>query len=53
VRDLFAQARRAALDRLVDVIDTIGRPRGAGSFGCVHKREPTLNQILTELEAWR
>jgi cell division protease FtsH len=54
VRELFAEARKVAPAIIfIDEIDTIGRARGgARAFGGHDEREQTLNQILTEMDAF-
>ena len=52
VRDLFRQAREAAPSIIfIDELDAIGRTRGGGAqLGGPDEREPTLNQIRTEMD---
>ena len=53
VRDLFDQAKRnAPCIVFVDEIDAVGRHRGAGLGGGHDEREPTLNQILVEMDGF-
>lgn len=53
VRDLFAQARRAAPCIIfIDEIDTVGKQRGASSSGGNEEREQTLNQLLSEMDGF-
>ena len=53
VRDLFDQAKKVAPAIVfIDELDSIGRSRGAQSFGGNDEREQTLNQILTEMDGF-
>jgi len=53
VRDLFDQAKRnSPCIVFVDEIDAVGRQRGAGLGGSHDEREPTLNQILVEMDGF-
>ncbi|HEX5190031.1 MAG TPA: ATP-dependent zinc metalloprotease FtsH [Streptosporangiaceae bacterium] len=53
VRDLFEQAKaNAPAIVFVDVIDAVGRQRGAGFGGGHDEREQTLNQLLVELDGF-
>ena len=53
VRDLFATARmQAPAFVFIDVIDSIGRTRGAGLGGGHDEREQTLNQMLSEMDGF-
>jgi ATP-dependent Zn protease len=54
VRDLFDQAKKVAPPIIfIDELDAIGRARGgAGCIGGHDEREPTLNQILTEMDGF-
>ena len=53
VRDLFTTAKQAAPAILfIDVIDAVGRHRGAGLGGGHDEREQTLNQILSEMDGF-
>ena len=54
VRDLFKQAKeKAPCIVFIDEIDAIGQKRNAGSgMGGNDEREPTLNQLLTEMDGF-
>ena len=53
VRDLFEQAKRVAPAIVfIDVIDAVGRQRGAGLGGGHDEREQTLNQLLVEMDGF-
>jgi len=53
IRDLFAQARRAAPAMVfIDELDAVGRKRGAGVGQGNDEREQTLNQLLVELDGF-
>ena len=53
VRDLFQTARKQAPAIIfIDEIDSIGRKRGAGLGGGHDEREPTLNQMLAEMDGF-
>src|SRR5262249_40380256 len=53
VRELFQAAREVAPALIfIDEIDTIGRTRGGTVLGGHDEREPTLNQILTEMDGF-
>ena len=54
VRDLFKQAgEKAPCIVFIDEIDTIGKKRDGGSnLGGNDEREPTLNQLLTEMDGF-
>src|SRR5437588_6509871 len=53
VRDLFKTANENSPCILfIDVIDAVGRVRGAGLGGGHDEREQTLNQILTEMDGF-
>ena len=53
VRDHFEQAKRnPPCIIIVDEIDAVGRPRGAGLGGSHVEREQTLNQILVEMDGF-
>ena len=53
VRDLFEQAKEAAPAIVfIDEIDAVGRHRGAGMGGGHDDREPTLNQLLVEMDGF-
>src|SRR5438094_326364 len=52
VRDLFDQAKKAALSIIfIDEIDAVGRQRGA-SINTNDDREQTLNQLLVEMDGF-
>ena len=51
VRDLFQQAKKdAPAIVFIDEIDAVGRQRGSGLGGGHDEREPTLNQLLVEMD---
>ena len=53
VRDLFEQAKKNAPALIfIDVIDAVGRQRGAGLGGGHDEREQTLNQLLVEMDGF-
>ena len=53
VRDLFETAKRAPASIIfIDVIDAVGRHRGAGLGGGHDEREQTLNQLLVEMDGF-
>ena len=53
VRDLFEQAKKSApCIVFIDEIDAVGRQRGAGLGGGHDEREPTLNQLLVEMDGF-
>ena len=53
VRDLFEQAKKNAPAIIfIDEIDAVGRQRGAGLGGGHDEREPTLNQLLVEMDGF-
>ena len=54
VRDLFKQAgEKAPCIVFIDEIDTIGKKRdGGANLGGNDEREPTLNQLLTEMDGF-
>ena len=53
VRDLFDQAKKnAPCIIFIDEIDAVGRKRGAGLGGGHDEREPTLNQLLVEMDGF-
>jgi cell division protease FtsH len=53
VRDLFAQARRAApCIVFIDEIDAVGRRRGGGPGTGHDERDQTLNQLLVEMDGF-
>jgi cell division protease FtsH len=53
VRDLFEQAKQnAPAIVFIDEIDAVGRHRGAGLGGGHDEREPTLNQLLVEMDGF-
>ncbi|MBR6766833.1 MAG: AAA family ATPase, partial [Clostridia bacterium] len=53
VRDLFDQAKKNAPAIIfIDEIDALGRQRGAGLGGGHDEREPTLNQLLVEMDGF-
>ena len=54
VRDLFKQAKeKAPCIVFIDEIDAIGQKRNSGSgIGGNDEREPTLNQLLTEMDGF-
>ena len=53
VRDLFEQGKaHAPCIIFIDVIDAVGRHRGAGLGGGHDEREQTLNQLLVEMDGF-
>ena len=53
VRDLFKQAKeKAPCIVFIDEIDAIGQKRSGGQYGGNDEREPTLNQLLTEMDGF-
>src|SRR5205823_11980073 len=53
VRDMFKTAKEASPCILfIDEIDAVGRVRGAGLGGGHDEREPTPNQILSEMDGF-
>ncbi len=53
VRDLFEEAKKVSPAIIfIDELDSIGRRRGAGLGGGHDEREPTLNQLLSELDGF-
>ena len=53
VRDLFEQAKKnSPCIIFIDEIDAVGRQRGAGLGGGHDEREPTLNQLLVEMDGF-
>jgi cell division protease FtsH len=53
VRDLFDQVKKnAPCIVFIDVIDAVGRHRGAGLGGGHDEREQTLNQLLVEMDGF-
>ena len=53
VRDLFEQGKKHAPCLIfIDVIDAVGRLRGAGLGGGHDEREQTLNQLLVEMDGF-
>ena len=53
VRDLFSQGKKnAPCIIFIDEIDAVGRHRGAGLGGGHDEREPTLNQLLVEMDGF-
>ena len=53
VRDLFEEAKKKApCIVFIDVIDAVGRQRGAGLGGGHDEREQTLNQLLVEMDGF-
>ena len=53
VRDLFKQANeKAPCIVFIDEIDTIGKKRDGGLFGGNAERDPTRNQLLTEMDGF-
>ena len=53
VRDLFKQAAdKAPCIVFIDEIDTIGKKRDGNGVGGNDEREPTLNQLLTEMDGF-
>ena len=53
VRDLFKQANeKAPCIVFIDEIDTIGKKRDGNGMGGHDEREPTLNQLLTEMDGF-
>ncbi len=53
VRDLFEQAKKKTPSIIfIDEIDAVGRQRGAGLGGGHDEREPTLNQLLVEMDGF-
>ncbi len=51
VRDMFKKAKQTAPCMIfIDEIDAVGRQRGAGMGGGHDEREPTLNQLLGEMD---
>ena len=53
VRDLFDQAKKESPAIVfIDEIDAVGRQRGAGLGGGHDEREPTLNQLLVEMDGF-
>ena len=53
VRDLFETAKKAPASIIfIDVIDAVGRHRGAGLGGGHDEREQTLNQLLVEMDGF-
>lgn len=53
VRDLFKQAQeKAPCIVFIDEIDAIGKRRDNGQFGGNDEREQTLNQLLSEMDAF-
>ena len=53
VRDLFNEAKKEAPAIIfIDEIDAVGRQRGAGLGGGHDEREPTLNQLLVEMDGF-
>ena len=53
VRDLFDQAKKnSPCIIFIDEIDAVGRQRGAGLGGGHDEREPTLNQLLVEMDGF-
>ena len=53
VRDMFEQAKKnAPCIIFIDVIDAVGRQRGAGMGGGHDEREQTLNQMLVEMDGF-
>ena len=53
VRDLFDQAKKhQPCIIFIDVIDAVGRQRGAGLGGGHDEREQTLNQLLVEMDGF-
>ena len=53
VRDMFENAKKnAPCIIFIDVIDAVGRQRGAGMGGGNDEREQTLNQMLVEMDGF-
>ena len=53
VRDMFEQAKKnSPCIIFIDEIDAVGRHRGAGLGGGNDEREPTLNQLLVEMDGF-
>jgi cell division protease FtsH len=53
VRKMFEEAKRRAPSIIfIDELDSVGRFRGTGLGGGNDEREPTLNQILAELDGF-
>jgi cell division protease FtsH len=53
VRDMFDQAKKQAPCIIfIDVLDAVGRHRGAGLGGGHDEREQTLNQMLVEMDGF-
>jgi cell division protease FtsH len=53
VRDMFDNAKKnAPCIIFIDEIDAVGRQRGAGLGGGNDEREPTLNQMLVEMDGF-
>ena len=53
VRDMFEQAKKnSPCIVFIDVIDAVGRHRGAGLGGGNDEREQTLNQLLVEMDGF-
>ena len=53
VRDLFGlEKKNAPCIIFIDVIDAVGRQRGAGLGGGHDEREQTLNQLLVEMDGF-
>ena len=53
VRDMFEQGKKnAPCIIFIDEIDAVGRHRGAGLGGGNDEREPTLNQMLVEMDGF-
>ena len=54
VRDLFENAKKNAPSIIfIDEIDAVGRQRGSGMGGGHDEREPTLNQLLVEMDGFQ